>query len=222
LKKFIIFIALIIGVYKFYPYVLSPDQIKALTSNGAFDANGNPQTILFVADYCKQPCTDTAKHLKSRRVTFTTINISNDEASLDLYKSYGGTGRGLVPLTVSGYEHVNNSDRMLLTSMLAKSYGEKVLTRAEKSAMKGHFSEDGSPRLVMYGTERCGYCIKAREYFSDNNVPFVELDIDKSMKAKRHYTTLRGTGTPLIYMGYHRIVGFNKNQLADGIRQYKF
>jgi len=220
MKKFIIFIALIVGVYKFYPYVISPDQIKALTSNGAFDESGNPHTILFIADYCKQPCDDTIKYLKKRRIQFTTIDISKDETGMELYKSYDGE-RGIVPWIVTGYNHVKGSDFMKITSMLAESYGTKTLTSAENRAMKTHFSSDGAPRLIMYGTKHCGYCLKAREYFSDNDILFVELDIDKSKTAKNHFKTLKGGGTPLIYIGYRRIIGFNKNEIDSAVQEFK-
>ena len=68
-------------------------------------------------------------------------------------------------------------------------------------------------RVVMHVTEWCGYCRKAREYFVANNIEFTEYDIEKDRKAKRDYDVLKGSGTPLVYQGYTRVVGFNRRQI---------
>ena len=65
----------------------------------------------------------------------------------------------------------------------------------------------------MYATEWCGYCDKAREYFLDNDIAFVEFDIEKDRDAKRDYDALLGSGTPLLYFGYARISGFDRGRI---------
>lgn len=63
--------------------------------------------------------------------------------------------------------------------------------------------------VVMYSTDWCGYCTKARQYFKRNNIPFREKDIEKSAQAKQEYSRLNGSGVPLILVGKQKIQGFD-------------
>lgn len=65
----------------------------------------------------------------------------------------------------------------------------------------------------MYATDWCGYCEQARQFFADHDIEYVEFDIEKDRKAKRAFDVLRGSGTPLLYHGYARAVGFNVRQV---------
>lgn len=64
-------------------------------------------------------------------------------------------------------------------------------------------------RVVMYSTSWCPYCRKAREYFRDNAIPFVEHDIEKDVQARREYDALGGRGVPLILVGKKTMHGFS-------------
>jgi len=67
-------------------------------------------------------------------------------------------------------------------------------------------------KVIMYATSWCGYCKKARRYFSKNNIPFIEYDIERDLKAKARYKKLGGSGVPLIVYGKKRMTGFNDSQ----------
>jgi glutaredoxin len=64
-------------------------------------------------------------------------------------------------------------------------------------------------KIVMYSTSWCGYCKKARRYFDDNNIAFVEYDIEKSPKARKEYDALGGRGVPVILVGNRKLTGFS-------------
>ena len=64
-------------------------------------------------------------------------------------------------------------------------------------------------KLVMYSTEWCGYCKKARNYFRANNLAFTEYDIEKNERAARRYKKLGGSGVPVITFGKERMNGFS-------------
>ncbi len=66
-----------------------------------------------------------------------------------------------------------------------------------------------SKHVTMYSTTRCGYCKKAKKYFIANSIPFTELDIDKSKKARKAYDKLGGKGVPVILVGKKRMNGFS-------------
>ncbi len=70
-------------------------------------------------------------------------------------------------------------------------------------------SAEGSGKVVMYATQWCGVCRKARRYFNDNNIPFIEYDIDKDPKAQARFDALQGKGVPVILVGKRRMNGFS-------------
>ena len=62
----------------------------------------------------------------------------------------------------------------------------------------------------MYSTAWCGYCKKARQYFTANKIAFSEYDIEKSKAAQRHYQKIGGSGSvPLIIVGKRKMQGFS-------------
>lgn len=65
------------------------------------------------------------------------------------------------------------------------------------------------PPVVMYATSWCGYCRKARAYFKQNNIAYVEYDIEKDKSAYQRYKNLGGRGVPVITIAEETIFGFS-------------
>lgn len=63
--------------------------------------------------------------------------------------------------------------------------------------------------VVMYSTSWCGYCKKARKYFSANNIAYRDYDIEQDRFAKSRYDRLGGRGVPVILVGDKRMNGFS-------------
>ena len=80
-------------------------------------------------------------------------------------------------------------------------------TQTKKKPLKSK-----NKNLIMYSASWCGYCKKARAYFTKNNIRFKEYDIEKNSTAKRKYKKLGGSGVPLIVMGDNKMQGFNEAQ----------
>lgn len=70
---------------------------------------------------------------------------------------------------------------------------------------------DVGRKVIMYSTDWCGYCKKARAYFKKNNIPFTDHDIEKSSTARKKYEKLEATGVPVILVGDKRMNGFSEN-----------
>lgn len=66
------------------------------------------------------------------------------------------------------------------------------------------------PSVVMYATDWCGYCARARAYFARNGIAYVEHDVEKSAHAAAEFRRLGGRGVPLIFVGRERLDGFNE------------
>ena len=180
----------------------------------AYDENGNPLTLLFTVNGCK-PCDQARTLLKRRRVDFEEFNVSNGGEQAEILKAYGG-GR-YMPYMVTGNRKVSGFNKHEMIGTLAEVHGQNLLTRQERKIMSKHFDSAGNPHVVMYATPTCGYCIKARDYFKAEGVDFTEFNINRDAVAKRNFKALEAAGTPLIYVGYRRVDGFNKKKLDKAI-----
>ena len=69
---------------------------------------------------------------------------------------------------------------------------------------------DVGKRVVMYSTDGCGYCKKAKAYFITHDISFTEYNIDKDQAAKRRYTAMGAKGVPVILVGKKRMNGFSE------------
>lgn len=202
MKKMLLFGAIIAAAY--YLYNQSGSNIGVYTDDGA------PKTILFTTGQCGKACDETRRFL-SKRVEFEEHDAFDGGPGHELYKSYGGTG--FLPYIVMGKQRVTGPDRGGIISSVAAEFGAENVKDSERRALQRNFDADGDPRVVMYATAWCGYCKQARQYFVDNNIDYVEFDIEKDRAAKRDFNALLGSGTPLLYHGYARMVGFNKRKV---------
>ncbi len=66
-----------------------------------------------------------------------------------------------------------------------------------------------SDKVVIYTTDWCGVCKKAKKYFKKNNIAYVGYDVEKSRTGKIDYKLLRGKAVPIIIVGNKRMNGFS-------------
>ncbi len=82
-------------------------------------------------------------------------------------------------------------------------------------------SAKAQPDIVMYATQSCGYCKKARQYFADRGVTWREVDIESSEATQKEWRDKGGMGTPLIFIGSTRIDGYVQSKLDEALAQYR-
>jgi glutaredoxin len=68
---------------------------------------------------------------------------------------------------------------------------------------------DPSCDIIMFTTEHCPYCKKAKTYLASHGVAWCERDIEWSDEAALLFKQLGGVGTPLTIIGDEIIGGFN-------------
>lgn len=73
-----------------------------------------------------------------------------------------------------------------------------------------HFANTTNEQVVVYSTQWCPYCKKARAYLTENNIPFVERDIEQGdANIDALYSSIGAQGIPQIVVGNKIITGFN-------------
>lgn len=68
---------------------------------------------------------------------------------------------------------------------------------------------EASNDVVLYSAAWCGYCRQARNYFTDQRIPFAEYDVETSAKGRDDYARLGAHGVPVIVIGRQRMNGFS-------------
>ena len=91
-----------------------------------------------------------------------------------------------------------------------ETYSSVELQPYDASAVPDGTQESAEQKkVVMYSTEWCGVCKKAKAYFNTNGIPFREYDVEKNQKGKREYKKLKAKGVPVILVGKRRMNGFS-------------
>jgi glutaredoxin len=163
---------------------------------GVYTDDGAPKTVLFTTAQCGNACDETRKYLLRRKIDFEEHDAFDQGAGSKLFKEYGGTG--YMPLIAMGHQRVIGHNPGGIISALAIEFGPGHIKSREVSALQRNFDDANDPRVVMYATAWCGYCKKARQYFTDNDIEFVEYDIEKDRAAKRDYDGLRVRYVPVL------------------------
>jgi glutaredoxin len=199
--KKIIFIVMIMGIVLY----LKPDWFQPGNMKGAYDEQGNPKVMIFVYDKCGQPCNDAIKVLNRHRVNFEIYSVDESEANKTLWNKYGAVNS--FPNIIIGDNRVYGSHRGVLVAALAENFGDSALLPAENFYMKTHFYDNGSPRLVLYGTDWCVFCKEIRQTLDEKKIDYLDIDVEKSNYRKDLVETMDINGYPLVYYGYKRLNG---------------
>lgn len=73
-------------------------------------------------------------------------------------------------------------------------------------------------KIVLYTTQSCGYCRKAKRFLKQRNIRYTEYDVETSKKGKRDFKKLNGTGVPIILVGDQRMNGFSEGRMASMLK----
>ena len=77
-----------------------------------------------------------------------------------------------------------------------------------------------APRVTLYSSANCPHCKRAREFLRSRKVPFQELDVGRSVKARKRLESLGARGVPVILVGDTRVDGFDPGRLARALREH--
>ncbi|HJV34431.1 glutaredoxin domain-containing protein [Geomonas sp.] len=80
------------------------------------------------------------------------------------------------------------------------------------------------PKIVLYSVSWCPHCKAAKEYFTKNNIPFINRDVEIDSEAYRLLTSkYKSQGVPVIVIGDDQeiIRGFDEKSFEKTLERYK-
>ena len=73
----------------------------------------------------------------------------------------------------------------------------------------GPLNINDAPDVLMLGAAWCPACKAATRFFVKNNINYCEYDMEKDAIGAKLYQEVDGRGVPILFIGEHRIQGFN-------------
>ena len=71
-------------------------------------------------------------------------------------------------------------------------------------------------QVKVYSTPTCPYCIKAKNYLTEHNISFTNIDVSADEKGLAEMTKISGQmGVPVILIDGDVIVGFDKARIDE-------
>jgi mycoredoxin len=113
---------------------------------------------------------------------------------------------------------------ILAAGLAAGRYVPQVVRMVMPKYSEGNFAAyypDAKTRVVVYGTETCPYCAKARAYLKSRQVAFGDFDVAKSDKGKQDFAKLGGKAVPVILIGDRQLVGFDQAAIDAALDKLK-
>ncbi len=113
---------------------------------------------------------------------------------------------------------------ILAGGLAAGHYVPQAVRAMMPKYSEGNFNAyypDARTRVVVYGTETCPYCARARAYLNERQVAFGDFDVAKSDKGKQDFARLGGKAVPVILIGNRQLVGFDKDAIDAALDQLK-
>ncbi|WP_136516346.1 glutaredoxin domain-containing protein [Geomonas edaphica] len=118
--------------------------------------------------------------------------------------------------------------RILLTAILAASlllplsgFGAEQLPQ---SPLGARAQETKYPKIVLFSTSWCPHCRAAKEYFTKNNIPFINRDVEVEPEAMALVTgKYKSQGVPVIIIGDDAKIlkGFEVTRFEKAVEQVR-
>ena len=105
-----------------------------------------------------------------------------------------------------------------VTCMDAEQNHQSTLDPAKAQVAKKY------PQIVLYSVTWCPHCREAKEYFTKNNIPFINRDVEMDEKAMEELTgKYNSQGVPVIVVGSGKeevvVKGFTPELFQESLKK---
>lgn len=73
--------------------------------------------------------------------------------------------------------------------------------------------------IEIYSSDKCLECKKAKEYFDENNLEYIEHNVFKDTEAKRELIRMGYMSLPVIIINGNHVLGFDLNRIKKLINE---
>ena len=75
------------------------------------------------------------------------------------------------------------------------------------------------PKVKVYSTQTCPFCVDAKDFLREHNIKFEEVDVSKDHKAAQEMIKKSGQiGVPVIEIGKKVITGFDEEEIKKALK----
>ena len=104
------------------------------------------------------------------------------------------------------------------TCMAGEQSHQSTLNPAKAQAAKNY------PQIVLYSVAWCPHCKETKEYFTRNNIPFINRDVEMDAKAMEELTgKYNSKGVPVIVIGTGSdevvVIGFTPELFEESLKK---
>ena len=100
---------------------------------------------------------------------------------------------------------------MLFALLFSTSVLAGTLSVTESKPHTTKSQETSAPSVELYATSWCGYCQKARLFFRERGIKFIEYDVEKDKRAAYRKQQLdSGRGVPFAVINGQKISGYSE------------
>lgn len=94
----------------------------------------------------------------------------------------------------------------------------EVPVPGQQVSQAGPLNMKDAPDVLMLGAAWCPACKAATRFFVKNNINYCEYDMEKNALGARLYQEVNGRGVPILFIGEHRIHGFNAGAVTKALQ----
>lgn len=104
------------------------------------------------------------------------------------------------------------------------AFATRAAATPSSATPPGTDKAQGQREVVLFSTEGCGYCAKARRFLSDNRVPFTELDVEENPAAPAKLSALGQKaglgprdlqGVPILFIDGQPVLGWDQRRVSQ-------
>lgn len=75
-------------------------------------------------------------------------------------------------------------------------------------------------KVIVYSTPTCPYCVMAKDYLAEKNIPYEDVDVSTNPARAREMIQKSGQrGVPVIDIDGNIVIGFDRNRIDQLINQ---
>ena len=113
---------------------------------------------------------------------------------------------------------------VIIAALIALSLGSDPARAADapQSQLKpGSTTAQQYPKIVLYSVSWCPHCKEAKEYLTQNNIPFINRDVEIDEAAMTDLTKkYKSQGVPVIVIGDDKVIlkGFSEERFTKALK----